>query len=219
MPQEVKNLVNDLNYQTGVSVGKELTIGEFAKQPTQTEFTTADGHIWKFKGYNALKTNDFPGDVENLRTVVFQGEWDLITENVDVTREFVSVTEGKVLPQKLKNLAFELKDRIVVSVDEKITTGLAKEPKTKEFSVKGGVWKFKEYVLADIYPAYEEAPKTAFFQGKWEFFAREDQPQPELTRWVDENGNLIPGTAVVNGAKGKDDNENSYLQKEENNCR
>lgn len=157
LPQAVKDL---LPTDTNKYVKDEQVT---AKQPTQTEVVdAAQDSKWKFKGYEPAS----PVTV-GTEDVKFVGKWEFIADEHNVSYEFVSVTEGKDLPQAVKDL--------LPTDDAKYKKGdqvTAKQPtKTEvEDAVQDGKWVFKGYEPVGPVTVGIDDVK---FVGKWEFVAKE----------------------------------------------
>ena len=105
MPAEVKTAVDAQlpDEKTAVN-GTNATPGE-RKNPTDVEDKTNDG-VWKFEGFKDQDTTTDEVDAKvNGADVTFEGAWKFTPNEHKVTYEYVSGTEGKELPEALKNKA------------------------------------------------------------------------------------------------------------------
>ena len=169
MPAEVKTAVDaQLPEDKKAEDGKIVTPGEL-KDPKDVEDKTNDG-VWKFEGFKDQDTTTDEVDAKvNGADVTFEGEWKFTPNKHKVTYEYVSGTEGKELPEALKNKAPE---EVTGKVKGDKVTSPVPTGKDAEFrdDVNKGTWKFKAYDKNDITISNKDEKVT----GTWEF-----TPDPE----------------------------------------
>ncbi|VYT62591.1 Internalin-J precursor [Finegoldia magna] len=165
LPQSVKDQLPD--QQTGKEDGSVVK----PTAPTQTEVkdTENDG-TWTFEGYKDLDTttDDVDAKVDGA-DVMFEGTWKFKPNEHKVTYEYVSGTEGKELPEALKNKApKEVTGKVKGDkVTSPIPTGDDAEYRD---DANKGTWKFKSYDKDSV----EITNKDENVKGTWEF-----TPDPE----------------------------------------
>ena len=167
LPQSVKDQLPD--QQTGKEDGSVVK----PTAPTQTEVkdTENDG-TWTFEGYKDLDTttDDVDAKVDGA-DVMFEGTWKFKPNEHKVTYEYVSGTEGKELPEALKNKApKEVTGKVKGDkVTSPIPTGDDAEYRD---DANKGTWKFKSYDKDSV----EITNKDENVKGTWEFTP---DPEPE----------------------------------------
>ena len=150
LPQEVKSLLP--SDKSDLADGTKAT----PTQPMKTEVKTADG-TWTFKSYDKAEETINGADAH------FVGTWDFTpAPTYKVTHEFVSGTEGKELPQAVKDLLPSDKSDLADGTKATPTQPVKTEVKTAD-----GTWTFK---------SYDKTEETingadAHFVGTWEFTA------------------------------------------------
>ncbi|MSB93356.1 hypothetical protein GKG01_06735 [Finegoldia sp. BIOML-A4] len=160
LPQSVKDQLPD--QQTGKEDGSVVK----PTAPTQTEVkdTENDG-TWTFEGYKDLDTttDDVDAKVDGA-DVMFEGTWKFKPNEHKVTYEYVSGTEGKELPEALKNKApKEVTGKVKGDkVTSPIPTG---DEATFRDEANKGTWKFKSYDKDSV----EITNKDENVKGTWEF--------------------------------------------------
>ena len=148
LPQEVKSLLP--SDKSDLADGTKAT----PTQPMKTEVKTADG-TWTFKSYDKAEETINGADAH------FVGTWDFTpAPTYKVTHEFVSGTEGKELPQAVKDLLPSDKSDLADGTKATPTQPVKTEVKTAD-----GTWTFK---------SYDKAEETingadAHFVGTWNF--------------------------------------------------
>ena len=169
MPADVKKAVDaQLPEDKKAEDGKTTTPGEL-KNPKDVEDKTNDG-VWKFEGFKDQNPDTEAVDAKvNGADVTFEGEWKFKPNEHKVTYEYVSGTEGKELPEALKNKAPE---EVTGKVKGDKVTSPVPTGKDAEFrdDVNKGTWKFKAYDKNDITISNKDEKVT----GTWEF-----TPDPE----------------------------------------
>ncbi|VYT69274.1 hypothetical protein [Peptoniphilus gorbachii] len=144
MPADVKTAVDAQlpDEKTAVN-GTNTTPGE-RKNPTDVEDKTNDG-VWKFEGFKDQDPDTTEVDAKvNGADVTFQGSWKFTPNEHKVTYEYVSGTEGKELPEALKNKApAEVTGKVKGdTVTSPVPTG--KDAEYRDEANKG-TWKFKSF--------------------------------------------------------------------------
>ncbi|MDU5700350.1 MAG: SHIRT domain-containing protein, partial [Finegoldia magna] len=165
LPQAVKDLTPD--QQTGKKDGSTVT----PTAPTQTTVkdTENDG-TWTFEGYKDQDKETSEVDAKvNGADVTFEGTWKFKPNEHKVTYEYVSGTEGKELPEALKNkVPKEVTGKVKGdTVTSPVPTG--DEAAFRDDANKG-TWKFKSYDKDSV----EITNKDENVKGTWEF-----TPDPE----------------------------------------
>ncbi|WP_296143360.1 SHIRT domain-containing protein, partial [uncultured Anaerococcus sp.] len=173
MPADVKTAVDaQLPEDKTAEDGKTVTPGEL-KKPTDVEDKTNDG-VWKFEGFKDQNPDTEAVDAKvNGKDVKFEGEWKFTPNEHKVTYEYVSGTEGKVLPEALKNKAPE---KVTGKVKgEKVTSPVPTgDDATFRDDVNKGTWTFKSFDKSDVTITDKDEKVT----GIWEF-----TPDPEPNKY------------------------------------
>ena len=165
LPQAVKDLIP--KDQTGKADGS--TVKPTEPEKTKVADTENDG-TWKFEGYKDQDKETPEVDAKvNGADVKFEGEWKFTPNKHKVTYEYVSGTEGKELPEALKNKAPEEVTGKVKGdkVTSPVPTG---DEATFRDEANKGTWKFKSYDNNEV----EITNKDENVKGTWEF-----TPDPE----------------------------------------
>ena len=168
MPADVKTAV-DAQLPENKTAEDGSVVTPTAPKQTTVEDTENDG-TWTFEGYKDQdKTTDEVDAKVDGADVTFEGEWKFKPNEHKVTYEYVSGTEGKELPEALKNKAPE---EVTGKVKGDKVTSPVPTGKDAEFrdDVNKGTWKFKAYDKNDITISNKDEKVT----GTWEF-----TPDPE----------------------------------------
>ncbi len=164
LPDEVKNLLP--NPEKGKVKGDKVT----PTKPIPESITTKDG-VWTFVKY------DKESETVDNKDLVFTGTWkfspkpDPVTYNVN--HQFKSATEGKDLPQAVKD---QLPDQQTGIEDGKTVTPTAPKKEKVEDTENDGIWKFKGYKDLDKTTDKVDAKvdgADVMFEGSWEFTPNE----------------------------------------------
>ena len=189
LPQEVLDLLPA--NQTGKEKGDVVKPTE----PKTKEVKVKDG-TWKFVSYDKDNKTVEDKDVE------FTGTWEFIPdqepEKYNVTHEFVSATEGKDLPQAVKDLT--PKDQTGKEDGSVVKPTAPTQIEVKD-TENDGTWKFEGYKDQDTTTDEVDAKVDGAdvkFEGEWKFtpnehkvtykFESEDPTKP----LPDEVKNLLP---------------------------
>nr|WP_311444825.1 SHIRT domain-containing protein [Ezakiella coagulans] len=162
-----KTLPDKLKAPDATEVKKGETV-EVPKNPNPAEYTTDDGK-WTFKGWNPnTKQTNVQADVK------FTGTWEFtkkepVVVTVQVTYEYVSGTDGKTLPDKLK-----APDATEVKKGE--TVEVPKNPNPAEYTTDDGKWTFKGW---NPNTKQTNVQKDVKFIGTWEFTKKENSDPGE----------------------------------------
>ena len=160
LPDEVKNLLPDP--EKGKVKGDKVT----PTKPVPESITTKDG-VWTFVKY------DKDSKTVDNKDLVFTGTWkfspkpDPVTYNVN--HQFKSATEGKDLPQAVKD---QLPDQQTGIEDGKTVTPTAPKKEKVEDTDNDGTWTFKGYKDLDTTTDDVDAKvdgADVMFEGNWEF--------------------------------------------------
>ncbi|MDO4621293.1 MAG: SHIRT domain-containing protein, partial [Lachnospiraceae bacterium] len=178
LPEELKNRTP--SDQTDKKDGEEVTPGSF----DETEYKV-DGGTWKFKSWDADSKTIDKADEH------FTGTWVFEEDTYKVTHEFVSGTEGKELPEELKNRTPS--DQTDKKDGEEVTPGSFDET---EYKVDGGTWKFKSWD-ADS-KTIDKADEH--FTGTWVFV---EDPKEETYKVTHEFVSGTPGKELPEELKNR----------------
>ena len=160
LPDEVKNLLPDP--EKDKVKGDKVT----PTKPIPEKITTQDG-VWTFVKY------DKDSKTVDNKDLVFTGTWkfspkpDPVTYNVN--HQFKSATEGKDLPQAVKD---QLPDQQTGIEDGKTVTPTAPKKEKVEDTDNDGTWNFKGYKDLDTTTDDVDAKvdgADVMFEGSWEF--------------------------------------------------
>ena len=145
-----------------------------ATQPTKTEVTVSNGK-WVFNGYDATtKTVNGAG-------VKFSGTWTFIENKYKATYEFVSGTDGKVLPS---SVLANLPEDVTEYINGQTVTAIKPATLTVQDPENNGTWTFVGYT-EDSKVINKEGVK---FVGTWTF--KENDPELPNTGTASELGAL-----------------------------
>ena len=164
LPDEVKNLLPDP--EKGKVKGDKVT----PTKPVPESITTKDG-VWTFVGYDEKSKTVGDEDVEFIGKWKFSPKPDPVTYNVN--HQFKSVTEGKDLPQAVKD---QLPDQQTGIEDGKTVTPTAPKKEKVEDTDNDGTWTFKGYKDLDENTEKVDAKvdgADVMFEGSWEFTPNE----------------------------------------------
>ena len=170
MPADVKTAVDaQLPEDKTAEDGSIVT----PTDPTQKEVadTENDGK-WTFEGYKDQDTTTDEVDAKvNGADVTFEGAWKFTPNEHTVTYEYVSGTQGKELPEALKNKApAEVTGKVKGNtVTSPIPTG---DDATFRDDVNKGTWTFKSFDKDSVTISNHDEKVT----GTWEFTP---DPEPE----------------------------------------
>ena len=160
LPQEVLDLLPA--NQTGKVKGDEVKPTE----PETKEVKVKDG-TWKFVSYDKDSKTVEDKDVE------FTGTWEFTPKTTptdyNVNHKFVSATEGKELPQAVKDLT---PDQQTGKKDGETVTPTAPTQTTVEDTENDGTWKFEGFKDQDKETSEVDAKVNGAdvtFEGKWKF--------------------------------------------------
>ena len=170
MPDEVKTAV-DAQLPENKTAEDGSVVTPTAPKQTTVEDTENDG-TWTFEGYKDQdKTTDEVDAKVDGADVTFEGEWKFKPNEHKVTYEYVSGTEGKELPEALKNKAPE---EVTGKVKGDKVTSPVPEGKDAEFrdETNKGTWKFKEYDKDSV----TISNKDEKVKGTW-VFTPDQQPE------------------------------------------
>ncbi|KGF06860.1 hypothetical protein HMPREF1633_16155, partial [Tissierellia bacterium S5-A11] len=105
MPAEVKTAVDAQLPDEKTAVNDKIVTPGELKDPKDVEDKTNDG-VWTFEGFKDQDKDTTEVDAKvNGADVTFEGAWKFTPNEHKVTYEYVSGTEGKELPEALKNKA------------------------------------------------------------------------------------------------------------------
>ena len=186
LPQAVKDL---LPTDTKKYVKDEQVT---ATQPNKTEVEdVAQDGKWTFEGYKPVG----PVTVAE-EDVHFVGEWKFKANQHNVSYEFVSGTEGKELPQAVKDLLPKdtnkyVKDNQVTALQPGKTVVVEKDATEAEV----GTWTFTGYQPAGPVTV---ADRDIEFVGTWKFKEKTTPP-------VEKKGSVVVHYLAKDGTKLKDD--------------
>ncbi|MFR6599674.1 MAG: SHIRT domain-containing protein, partial [Finegoldia magna] len=164
LPDEVKNLLPDP--EKDKVKGDKVT----PTKPIPEEITTQHG-VWTFVGYDEESKTVGDKDVEFIGKWKFSPKPDPVTYNVN--HQFKSATEGKDLPQAVKD---QLPDQQTGIEDKSTVTPTAPKKEKVEDTENDGIWKFKGYKDLDKTTDKVDAKvdgADVMFEGSWEFTPNE----------------------------------------------
>ena len=172
MPADVKTAV-DAQLPEDKTAEDGSTVTPTAPTQTEVKDTENDG-TWTFEGYKDQDTTTDEVDAKvNGADVTFEGTWKFTPNKHNVTYEYVSGTEGKELPEALKNKApKEVTGKVKGdTVTSPVPTG---DDATFRDDVNKGTWTFKSYDKNDVTISNQDEKVT----GTWEF-----TPDPEPNKY------------------------------------
>ena len=160
LPKEVTDLLPDP--EKGKVKGDKVT----PTKPVPESITTKDG-VWTFVGYDEKSKTVGDEDVEFIGKWKFYPKPDPVTYNVN--HQFKSVTEGKDLPQAVKD---QLPAQQTNIKDKSTVTPTAPKKEKVEDTDNDGTWTFKGYKDLDTTTDDVDAKvdgADVMFEGSWEF--------------------------------------------------
>ena len=166
LPKEVTDLLP--TPEKGKVKGDKVT----PTKPIPEEITTKDG-VWTFVSYDKDSETIGDKDVEFTGTWKFSPKPDPVTYNVN--HQFKSVTEGKDLPQAVKD---QLPAQQTGKEDGSVVKPTAPEQTTVEDTENDGTWTFKGYKDLDTTTEGVDAKvdgADVMFEGSWEFTPNEHE--------------------------------------------
>lgn len=200
LPNEIleKTPADTKNYYDG-----DLALNKDFVTKYDEVYDSVNKGVWKFIGWDKESQEIKNSDVQ------FTGTWEFIKDDYKTTNKFVSKTEGKDLPDEIKNLLPNGKEHLVKNDKVDADTSF-----NKEVEVADGKWTFegwdKDSVTIDN--------KDETFTGTWVFTKNvvnqpEDQTTPTNTPTNDDSSKL--GKDLSRGDENNEDNgENSSNQNE-----
>ncbi|WP_435029184.1 SHIRT domain-containing protein [Levyella massiliensis] len=160
LPKEVTDLLPDP--EKGKVKGENVT----PTKPIPESITTKDG-VWTFVKYDKDSETVGDKDVEFTGTWKFTQKPDPVTYNVN--HQFKSATEGKDLPQAVKD---QLPDQQTGKKDGETVTPTAPTQTEVKDADNDGTWTFKGYKDQDTTTEDVDAKVASadvMFEGSWEF--------------------------------------------------
>ena len=160
LPKEVTALLPDP--EKGKVKGDKVT----PTKPVPEKITTQDG-VWTFVGYDEESKTVGDKDIEFIGKWKFSPKPDPVTYKVN--HQFKSATEGKDLPQAVKD---QLPDQQTGIEDGKTVTPTAPKKEKVEDTDNDGTWTFKGYKDLDTTTDDVDAKvdgADVMFEGSWEF--------------------------------------------------
>ena len=164
LPKEVTALLPDP--EKGKVKGDKVT----PTKPIPEEITTQDG-VWTFVGYDEESKTVGDKDVEFIGKWKFSPKPDPVTYNVN--HQFKSATEGKDLPQAVKD---QLPAQQTGKEDGSVVTPTAPTQTEIKDTENDGTWNFKGYKDLDTTTDDVDAKvdgADVMFEGSWEFTPNE----------------------------------------------